>query len=385
MGQSTTFLLLPSLARKLPLHHCLQASPSLAFVFKRRLGPEIGPTAPLVDWPRLHQAVQGQLVEIGGFYYLDDALATAALHLGATFNGILGRGFPSLTSCRSTGPVPTLGWVPFECGTSLSIGSCLDFLSPSMNYPQKGRRQPEASNVRLPLGRRFTKGAGRIAQRMLCYAGCLGCLAPGILQAQQGSGEVSAAVVASEARPTPRSATWMNGDGSIIFGDGGYAMFGVNWWTIPRGALFAGFGELETNVFSHGRTEPGFVRLPAKSNWVWASRDPIGTLKVTGDFRQAAEGTLSMDVESPKRHDVLRVAGTAKLSGTLRVRWLGYRPRVGDRIPILKARRIVGRFTRVKASLPGPYTVEFSKVGGLGVLVVGRSSPRYPPPSSQRR
>ncbi len=241
-----------------------------------------------------------------------------------------------------------------------------------MNDPQHKQRPP-ASNLRLPVWNRSTKHKNRMGPRALCCAACLWCLVPGV-QAQQGP-----VVASTETMPTPRSATWMRNDGSIIFGDGGYAMFGVNWWTIPPGALFAGFGELETNLLSYGRTEPGFVRLPERSNWVWASRDPIGTLKVTGDFRQAPEGTLNMDVKSAKRHDVLRVAGTARLSGTLRVRWLGYRPRVGDRIPILKARRIVGRFTRVKASLPGPYTVEFSKVGGLGVLVVGRSSPRYPP------
>lgn len=222
-----------------------------------------------------------------------------------------------------------------------------------------------------------------MSKRALCYAGCLWCLVPGI-QAQQKPAEVSAAVVASEAGPAPRSATWMNGNGSIIFGDGGYMLFGVSLWTIPRGALFAGFGEIETNLLSYGRTEPGFVQLQERSNWVWASRDPIGTLKVTGNFKQAPEGTLCIDVRNPRRHDMLRVAGTARLSGTLRVRSLGYRPRVGDRIPILKARKIVGRFTRVAASLPHPYKVEFSKVGGLGVLVVVPSSPRRPFPLLSR-
>lgn len=236
--------------------------------------------------------MQGQPVEIG-------ALATAAMHLDETFNGILGRGFPPLTLCRSTGPVPTLGLVLFKCGTSLSIGSCLDFLYPSMNDPQKGRRQPEAPNVRLPLGSRSIKGVRWISRRTLCYAGCLWCLVPGI-QAQQGSGEVSAAVVASEARPTPRSATWMNSDGSIIFGDGGYAMFGVNWWTIPRGALFAGFGELETNLLSYGRTEPGFVRLPGTSNWVWASRDPIGHPEGDGGFQTGSRRNVEHGCGKPK-------------------------------------------------------------------------------------
>lgn len=259
-----------------------------------------------------------------------------------------------------------------------------------MNDSQVMRRPAAISNFLLPARRRFTKGGRRSPWRAIRGAvalGCLGWCAP--VQAQQGAGGASEAAGA-KAVPTGRG-TWMKHDGSIIFGTRSDGVLIGGAWTISEGGLFAGFGELKVlRLLNQGRTEPGFVRLTGASRWpnsIGSNRDLTGTLTVTGDFQQDAKGTLVIDVRSPRRHDVLRVNGTAKLSGTLRVNWRGYRPKAGDRIPILNARKIVGQFTRIRTSLPGRYTVEFKTVGGLGILVVGESFPpgRYVPPPCPAR
>jgi hypothetical protein len=150
--------------------------------------------------------------------------------------------------------------------------------------------------------------------------------------------------------------------------------------TIPEDGAVFGFGELRGNVLVEGTFVPGFDRHPRYTHSV-GDGNPIGTWTVTGNFTLAPSGVLDMDVKNPTRHDMLRVNGPARLLGSLWVDMRGYKPRVGDRIPIMRAGRILGRFARVRTSLPRRYTVEFVKVGGLGMLVIGeKSSPELPPP-----
>jgi hypothetical protein len=168
--------------------------------------------------------------------------------------------------------------------------------------------------------------------------------------------------------------------GSVLLGHHRTSGGSVGWpLTIRHGAFFAGFGEIVANVRNEGRTEPGFIPYPGAS-WVWSSRSPVATLSVQGRFHQTPGGTLVIDVKGPENHDVLVVKGTARLSGTLRVDSLGYRPRVGDRIPFLKSQKIVGKFSRIRTSLPGRFELKFEKVGGLGVLVVAKKSSPLPLP-----
>ncbi len=204
-----------------------------------------------------------------------------------------------------------------------------------------------------------------------CVTGALSC---GVARVSRGRSRRPGTRVSCDCNAHKRtSGLW---GGSIIFGEQG--LIGGKGWpvTIPAGALFAGFGELEANVLSDGRTEPGFVRFAELQNWEWDSRHPVGTLTVTGDFRQRAGGILVIDVKSRARHDLLRVSGTATLSGMLRIQSLGYRPREGDRIKCIDARRIVGDFSEVRLAFPCPYEVEFRNVGGKGFLVFGARSRR---------
>lgn len=173
--------------------------------------------------------------------------------------------------------------------------------------------------------------------------------------------------------PSARSSTVWSTNSSIIFGDRSGLFFGDTTVMIPARSVLAGFGELEGKVFVSGKTEPGFVPLKRGSASIWYSRSPIGKLTVTGKYVLEKEGVLVIDVTSPRKHDLLRVHGTASLSGTLRVDSLGYRPKPGDRIPFLLADRIEGRFIRIKSNLPDRFHYDFKKVGKTGYLVVSRA------------
>lgn len=178
--------------------------------------------------------------------------------------------------------------------------------------------------------------------------------------------------------PTSRSAIvsdW-SGTGSILFGAPGVLNYGDPPVTIPAGSFFAGFGGIQGNVYVHGKTEPGYVSFGDGTNWIWGSRNPIGKLTVTGTYTLENDGTLVIDVTSPSRHDLLRVDGTAYLGGTLRIDSLGYQPKLGDRIPILRADRMVGRFLIIKTNLPNRFRYDFKKVGKTGYFVVKSGSPR---------
>lgn len=202
---------------------------------------------------------------------------------------------------------------------------------------------------------RMTRRPSRNSKAVLCCLACICCLA-----ASTGRSDVSFT------------------GGSVLLGGPGFSGGGAGWpLTIPRGAFYAGFGELEADVRNEGTTEPGFIPYPGESG-IWASRNLVGTLPLRGNFTQTPGGTLSIDVKGPKYHDVLAVKGTAKLSGTLRVDFLRYRPRAGDRFPILKAREIVGKFTKIQTSLPGRYEAEFETVGGIGFLVIFEKSSSEP-------
>ncbi len=170
--------------------------------------------------------------------------------------------------------------------------------------------------------------------------------------------------------PEPRSAIVGGPNGSIIFGDRGARNYGDLAVTIPAGSLLAGFGELEAKVFVSGKTEPGFVPFRKGTGWIWYWRDPIGKLTITGKYILEKEGVLVIDVTSPRKYDVLRVDGTANLSGTLRIDSLGYRPKPRDRIPFLLADRIEGRFLKIRTNLPGRFQYEFKSVGKIGYLTV---------------
>ncbi|MEZ0387910.1 MAG: autotransporter-associated beta strand repeat-containing protein, partial [Verrucomicrobium sp.] len=128
---------------------------------------------------------------------------------------------------------------------------------------------------------------------------------------------------------------------------------------VSHRAILQGTGLIIGNVFNSGTVAPG---------------NSIGTLTIHGNYTQHSNGTLQIEVASASHHDVLAVGGTAKLAGTLEVRSLGYKPKYGDQIPFLVARRITGKFSDIDMPNPDRFRGRFLNEGGVGVLLVAPTS-----------
>lgn len=127
---------------------------------------------------------------------------------------------------------------------------------------------------------------------------------------------------------------------------------------LPGGTLM-GNGIVIGNVRNSGTVAPG---------------SSIGLLTIRGNYTQTPRGTLEIEVDSPSRHDVLVVSGTARLGGTLEIQSLGYRPKYGDQIPFLRAGKITGRFQRIEMPDPRVNRGRFLNLGNVGVLLVAPTS-----------
>jgi hypothetical protein len=126
-----------------------------------------------------------------------------------------------------------------------------------------------------------------------------------------------------------------------------------------------------------------------------------GVFTVTGDYRQGANGRLSIEIGGVKlgdEHDLLGVTGTIKLAGMLEVTLIdGFTPRIGDTFEVLDFGLLEGSFEAVQLPvLPAGLAwndVELYSSGtlavvpepsasillGLGLSVI--SAYRGPPPS----
>lgn len=107
-------------------------------------------------------------------------------------------------------------------------------------------------------------------------------------------------------------------------------------------AALMGSGTLVGNLFNAGILNAG---------------NSPGSLAVSGNFAQAATGTLVAEIASRSAYAPLAVSGAANLDGHLRISLLnGFRPEIGDSFEILTAEdRVAGRFSDVEQ----PATVKF--------------------------
>lgn len=113
---------------------------------------------------------------------------------------------------------------------------------------------------------------------------------------------------------------------TTIFGRGTIidnALFVSENTSITPGGLLGGSGIVSGNVTNAGCINPG---------------DPIGSLTITGDYTQVANGTLTIEVNGtdPNVSDHLNITGNTTIDGTLEVRFLhGLLPVSGQVIKIL--------------------------------------------------
>ena len=105
---------------------------------------------------------------------------------------------------------------------------------------------------------------------------------------------------------------------------------------IAAGARLTGIGTIRGNLANAGQLSPG--------------ASP-GTITVTGNFTQAATGTLTIELASATSFDSLAITGTATLGGTLAVSGLnGFVPQAGQTFPIIDAAGgVSGKFATVSS------------------------------------
>jgi len=132
-------------------------------------------------------------------------------------------------------------------------------------------------------------------------------------------------------------------DGSIEISK--HATLDLNGPSYANRGLISGTGTLDvkdTRFVNEGTVAPGS-----------SGGAGVGTLKVAGNYRQSASGTLLMDAAGKKsgQYDRLQVTGKATLDGTLTVNAMGgYVPRKGDTLELITYKSRSGTF----AKLEGP-------------------------------
>ena len=125
-----------------------------------------------------------------------------------------------------------------------------------------------------------------------------------------------------------------------------------------NGGTLKGTGTVGANVTSHGTVAPG---------------DSPGILHINGNFTQASDGTLSLEVQGTNPatpdYDQLLISGTATLGGTLNVTLLGgFVPELGDQFTTMTYSSRSGDFGTI--NLP-------PTVGGRQVLSPAAGSTSY--------
>ncbi|MBG0770562.1 MAG: hypothetical protein H0S82_02585, partial [Anaerolineaceae bacterium] len=110
-------------------------------------------------------------------------------------------------------------------------------------------------------------------------------------------------------------------------------------YTVASGDSFSGSGTIEANLINSGTVSPG---------------SSPGTITVTGDYTQQADGTLTIELGGTTpdtEHDQLAVSGAVTLGGALNVTLINeFSPELGDSFTIMTYGSVSGSFA--SASLP---------------------------------
>ncbi len=101
-------------------------------------------------------------------------------------------------------------------------------------------------------------------------------------------------------------------------------------YTVPSGQILEGDGTIIGILTNNGVVAPGL---------------PVGTLILTGNYSQAASGTLRLALASTSSYDSLRSSGSALLNGTLDVALDSFTPAAGDQFAVLRFTSRTGGFT----------------------------------------
>ena len=103
--------------------------------------------------------------------------------------------------------------------------------------------------------------------------------------------------------------------------------------TVNSGTTLGGSGTIAANVTNNGIVAPG---------------NSPGTLSITGNYTQNAEGTLKIELASPTSFDRLAVTGNMALGGTLEISLInGFTPSSDQTFDILSWGSLAGAFSSV--------------------------------------
>lgn len=125
--------------------------------------------------------------------------------------------------------------------------------------------------------------------------------------------------------------------GSIEIRDGGNLTFVTS--TLENFGTVMGNGELQLvggTLINHGTIAPGLSP---------------GTLKINGNFQNALDGVIELEIASASVYDVLEFSPgpTLALGGTLRIKLLdGFVPTVDDAFTFLKFGAFTGAFDSIE-------------------------------------
>lgn len=100
-------------------------------------------------------------------------------------------------------------------------------------------------------------------------------------------------------------------------------------YSVPSGQVLKGDGTIIGILTNSGVVAPGL---------------PVGTLILTGNFSQAASGSLQLTLASTSSYDSLRSSGSALLGGTLDVSLDSFAPTAGDQFTVLRFTSRTGGF-----------------------------------------
>ena len=143
-----------------------------------------------------------------------------------------------------------------------------------------------------------------------------------------------------------------HGDGTYVQTAGSTSLIGTSS-RLEIADAPAGLVDLQGGIFFGNGTIAGLV----KNGATLGPGDGLGTLTITGDYRQTASGTLVTEVGSANQFDQLHVSGTATLDGMLRVAApRGFTP-PADGLALITASRRLGAFTTFQAT--STYDIEY--------------------------
>jgi autotransporter-associated beta strand protein len=151
----------------------------------------------------------------------------------------------------------------------------------------------------------------------------------------------------------------------VLLANNGTGSVGTGTTVVVSGATLGGTGVVGGAVVNLGTVAPG---------------TSAGRLSVQGAYEQRGGATLAVEIADSSTHDVLAVAGTATLAGTLTVTTNGFTPVAGNSFTVLTASAVSGTFDTTNVPPLGgslSWTVTYNPTEVILGIEAGGESPVF--------